>query len=126
MAVSAGATRVAAVLALIGSAGAVEVSPAHADAVGYLVNVTVRPGYHFRDADAALSYGYGLCERVREGIPYAKLLAGVKTDISTEDDYQAAYLINQAVNELCPAHIWQLRQSAAGYPGSPGAQSAMP
>src|SRR6476660_8529176 len=26
-----------------------------------------------------------------------------------------AYLINQAVNELCPAQIWQLRQSAAGY-----------
>ena len=34
---------------------------------------------------------------------------------STSDEYQAAYLINQAVGELCPAQIWQLRQSAAGY-----------
>ena len=32
----------------------------------------------------------------------------------TVDYYQGAYLINQAVNELCPAQIWQLRQSAAG------------
>ena len=35
------------------------------------------------------------------------------------DDYQAAYLINQAVNELCPALIWQLRNSAAHYTGGP-------
>jgi hypothetical protein len=39
----------------------------------------------------------------------------VKNDFSTSDEYQAAYLINQAVGELCPAQIWQLRQSAAGY-----------
>ena len=39
----------------------------------------------------------------------------VKADFNTADYYQGAYLINQAVNELCPAQIWQLRQSAAGY-----------
>jgi hypothetical protein len=30
-------------------------------------------------------------------------------------DYQASYLITQAVNELCPALIWQLRNSATNY-----------
>ena len=39
----------------------------------------------------------------------------VKADFNTADYYQGAYLINQAVNELCPAQIWQLRQSAGGY-----------
>ncbi|AMC86150.1 membrane protein [Mycobacterium tuberculosis] len=37
---------------------------ARADVVAYLVNVTVRPGYNFANADAALSYGHGLCEKV--------------------------------------------------------------
>ena len=32
---------------------------AHADEVAYLVNVTVRPGYNFADANAAIAYGRG-------------------------------------------------------------------
>ena len=44
---------------------------------------------------------------------YAQLVDQVKADFHTADYYQGAYLINQAVNELCPAQIWQLRQSAA-------------
>lgn len=88
---------------------------AHADAVAYLVNVTVRPGYNFPNADAALAYGHRICERVGRGSSYADDLAAIKADFGTNDDYQAAYLINQAVNELCPALIWQLRQSAAHY-----------
>ena len=48
-------------------------------------------------------------------IGYAQLVDQVKADFHTTDYYQGAYLINQAVNELCPAQIWQLRQSAAGY-----------
>lgn len=87
---------------------------AHADAVAYLVNVTVRPGYNFPNADAALAYGQGICDRVAGGSSYTEGIAAVKADFSTDDDYQAAYLINQAVNELCPAMIWQLRRSAAG------------
>ena len=43
------------------------------------------------------------------------MMAGVKSDFNNADDYQASYLINQAVNELCPALIWQLRNSAAHY-----------
>jgi Protein of unknown function (DUF732) len=99
---------------------AVMVSPvAHGDAVAYLVNVTVRPGYNFANADDAIGYGRGICDKVAHGRSYAALIGDVKTDFSTGDDYQASYLIAQAVNELCPAQIWQLRNTAAGYhPGS--------
>jgi Protein of unknown function (DUF732) len=88
---------------------------AHADAVAYLVNVTVRPGYNFTNADAAISYGNSICDRVASKMSYVQLVDQVKADFNTADYYQGAYLINQAVNELCPAQIWQLRQSAAGY-----------
>ena len=83
--------------------------------MAYLVNVTVRPGYNFPNADAALGYGYSVCDRVGAKIGYAQLVDEVNRDFDTGDYYQGAYLINQAVNELCPAQIWQLRQSAAGY-----------
>ena len=90
----------------------------HADAVAYLVNVAIRPGYNFSNADSALTYGYGICDRVAQGMSYGQSIAAVKTDFATDDGYQAAYLINQAVNELCPEQIWQLRRSAANYSGN--------
>jgi Protein of unknown function (DUF732) len=105
-------TLAAAVLSFVALAGA---PSAHADQVAYLVNVTVRPGYNFANADAALGYGYSVCDRVGAKVAYAQLVDDVKRDFDTIDYYQGAYLINQAVNELCPAQIWQLRQSAAGY-----------
>ena len=86
-----------------------------ADVVAYLVNVTVRPGYNFANADAALSYGHGICDKVSQSRSYAQVMGDVKADFNTNDEYQASYLISQAVNELCPALIWQLRNSAAGY-----------
>jgi hypothetical protein len=86
-----------------------------ADVVAYLINVTVRPGYNFANADAALSYGHGICDKVSQGRSYAQVMGDVKADFNTSDEYQASYLISQAVNELCPALIWQLRNSAAGY-----------
>ena len=89
--------------------------PACADTVAYLVNVHVRPGYNFPNADAAIGYGNTICDRVAGKMSYAQLVDQVKADFRTTDYYQGAYLINQAVNELCPAQIWQLRQSAAGY-----------
>jgi opacity protein-like surface antigen len=106
--------RILAALAL--SVAALAAAPsAHADEVAYLVNVTVKPGYNFANADAALGYGYGVCDRVGAKMDYAQLVDEVQRDFGTADYYQGAYLINQAVNELCPAQIWQLRQSAAGY-----------
>ena len=89
--------------------------PANADVVAYLVNVHVRPGYNFPNAEAAIGYGNSICDRVAAKTSYAQLVDEVKADFNSTDYYQGAYLINQAVNELCPAQIWQLRQSAAGY-----------
>ena len=89
--------------------------PAGADTVAYLVNVHVRPGYNFPNADAAIGYGNTICDRVAAKMGYAQLVDQVKADFHTTDYYQGAYLINKAVNELCPAQIWQLRQSAGGY-----------
>jgi hypothetical protein len=93
----------------------VTAQPAHADNIGYLINVTVRPGYNFPNADAALSYGYGVCDQINSGVSYGQLVKNIKSDFSTGDEFQASYLISQSADELCPAAIWQLRQSAAGY-----------
>ncbi|CAA0101612.1 Uncharacterised protein [Mycolicibacterium vanbaalenii] len=98
------------------AAGALVSPPAaNADTVAYLVNVHVRPGYNFPNAEAAIGYGQSICDRVSAKMGYSELVDQVKADFHTTDYYQAGYLINQAVNELCPAQIWQLRQSAAGY-----------
>src|SRR5436309_1868668 len=80
---------------------------ANADVVASLVNVHVRPGYNFPNADAAIGYGNSICDRVAAKMSYAQLVEQVKADFNTADYYQGAYLINQAVNELCPAQIWQ-------------------
>jgi hypothetical protein len=118
-----GVTRrlLAGVLVALGVIGAVSTAPAgHADVVAYLVNVTVRPGYNFANADAALAYGNGICDKVATGRGFPQIMGDVKSDFATSDEYQASYLISQAVNELCPPQIWQLRNSAADYrpPGS--------
>lgn len=106
---------VGALAAGLASVGVAAAQSARADSVGYLVNVTVRPGYNFPNADAALSYGYGLCEQIGSGVSYAQLVNTIKSDFATNDEFQASYLLSQASQELCPAQIWQLRQSAAGY-----------
>jgi hypothetical protein len=92
---------------------------ARADAVAYLLNVTVRPGYNFANADHALAYGRGVCDKIAGGMSYPQLTAEVMADFATADEYQASYLISQSAQELCPQLIWQLRNSAAGYvPGA--------
>ncbi len=88
---------------------------AHADSVAYLIEVTVRPGYNFANADDALAYGNQVCDKVSQGRTYADLIGDVKSDSQTADEFQASYLIDKAVNELCPAQIWQLRRTAAHY-----------
>ncbi|RDH80625.1 DUF732 domain-containing protein [Mycolicibacterium moriokaense] len=96
--------------------GTVTTAPAAtADAVAYLVNVTVRPGYHFAGPQDALDYGESICAKARSGVGYSQLIGEITRDFGTSDEYQASYLITQAVNELCPAMIWQVRNSAAGY-----------
>jgi Protein of unknown function (DUF732) len=88
---------------------------AHADEVAYLVNVTVRPGYNFANADAAIAYGRGICDKIAQGRSFGQIVDDVKADFHTADDYQGSYLISQAAQELCPNLIWQLRNSAAHY-----------
>jgi len=99
---------------------AINMPAAQADSVGYLVNITVRPGYQFSGPDDALRYGYQLCDGVGAGQPYAAMIGQIKADQQTTDEYQAGYLLGQAIDELCPVQIWQLRQSAAGYQPPPG------
>lgn len=89
-----------------------------ADATAYLVNVTVRPGYNFAGPADALAYGQGICDKLVAGRGYPQLIADVKADFDNHDEYQAAYLITQATNELCPASIWQLRNTAAHHRAS--------
>ena len=97
------------VFALVGAPSA------HADQVAYLVNVhgparIQLPERRRRDRLRI--------QRLRPGRGEDGLRAAGRRgqgDFNTADYYQGAYLINQAVNELCPAQIWQLRQSAAGY-----------
>jgi len=50
---------------------------------------------------------------IDHGEPYGQLTTEIDAGFGTSAAYQAAYLVNQAANELCPASIWRLRQSAA-------------
>jgi hypothetical protein len=115
-----------AVAALVAGCAAVvgpptaELPSAKADTLAYLVNVTVRPGYNFANADQALAYGYGVCDKFAAGRTYAQVIGDIKADFNTADEYQASYLIAQTAQELCPAQIWQVRNSAAGYVAPPG------
>ncbi|OBG90495.1 hypothetical protein A5697_12430 [Mycobacterium sp. E3251] len=110
---SAGAVTITALA--MGWAAAVAVTPARADSVAYLLNVTVRPGYNFASADQAIAYGQGICAKIARGDSYASIARDVKADFNKSDEYQATYLISQAAQELCPNLIWQLRKSAANY-----------
>jgi hypothetical protein len=56
-----------AMLVTAGAVAAVNIATpptASADAVAFLVNVTVRPGYNFPNGDSALAYGHGVCDKV--------------------------------------------------------------
>lgn len=88
---------------------------AQADQLGYLINVTVRPVYHFANADAALGYGYSMCDRLAAGEGYPQLAESIRRDFDTRDEFSVSYLLSQSTQELCPAQIWQLRQTAGGY-----------
>src|ERR1700712_1432777 len=99
----------------IGATAITIAPPARADAVAYLLNVTVRPGYNFANSEQALAYGQGICDKISRGDGYARIVGDIKADFQTSDEYQATYLIPQAAQELCPSLIWQLRNSAANY-----------
>jgi Protein of unknown function (DUF732) len=87
---------------------------APAPEVEYLYDVAVRRHYNFPDNDA-IGYGYRICDKVSQGESYAQIMGDVKSDITPIDEFAANYLVSYAVNLLCPAQIWQLRDSAAHY-----------
>ncbi|ORW41761.1 hypothetical protein AWB90_21040 [Mycobacterium paraense] len=114
--------RSALVALLVTAAAVIDVEPtlipqayaAPAPEVEYLYNVTARRHYSFPYNDA-LGYGHGICDKVSQGESYAQVMAEVKRDVTPNDEFAANYLVSYAVNLLCPAEIWQLRNSAAHY-----------
>ena len=92
---------------------------APAPEVEYTYDVVVRRHYDFPNNDA-IGYGYGICDKVRNGEAYPQVIGDVKNDITPNDEFADNYLVSYAVGILCPAQIWQLRNSAAGYQPPPG------
>ena len=82
--------------------------------VEYTYDVFVRRHFDFPNNDA-IGYGYGICDKVSRGQPYGSVMADVKSDVTPNDEQAADYVVSNAVGILCPAQIWQLRNSAAGY-----------
>jgi hypothetical protein len=109
---------------VVGSATLALVPRAYANPapeVEYVYDVMVRRhDYNFANPADAISYGYGICDKVGRGEGYAQVMGEVKNDIRPNDEYAANYLVSYAVNLLCPAQIWQLRNSAAHYQPPPG------
>jgi hypothetical protein len=82
--------------------------------IEYTYDVMVRRHYDFPGNDA-IGYGFGICDKVSRGQPYASVMGDVKAEVLPNDEFAANYLVSNAVGILCPAQIWQLRSSAAGY-----------
>ena len=110
------------VYAILGAtpALAARVSAAPAPEVEYTYDVMVRRHYNFANPDQAIAYGHGICDKVSGGQSYGQVMGDVKRDVMPNDEFAANYLVSYAVNLLCPAQIWQLRNSAAGYQPPPG------
>lgn len=87
--------------------------------IEYTYDVMVRRHYDFPGNDA-LGYGFGICDKVTHGQSYASVMNDVRAEVSPHDEFAANYLVSNAVGILCPAQIWQLRNSAAGYRPPPG------
>jgi len=87
--------------------------------VEYMYNVAVRRHYNFPNNDA-IGYGYGICGKVTAGEGYPQIMGDVKSDVTPNDEFAANYLVGYAVDILCPAQIYQLRQTAQGYRPPPG------
>lgn len=86
-----------------------------------MYNVAVRRHYNFPNGDA-LGYGRGICDKVYGGKSFVVVMQEVKNDVLPNDEYSANYLVSYAVSLFCPAQIWQLRNSAAGYLPPPGTE----
>ena len=110
-----------AITAAAGVAGSLPLGPvprayaAPAPEVEYVYDVMVRRHYSFANPAEAINYGHGICDKVGRGDSYAQVMGEAKNDVVPNDEFAANYLISYAVNLLCPALIWPLRNSAAHY-----------
>jgi hypothetical protein len=82
--------------------------------VEYTYNVMVRRHFDFPNNDA-IGYGFSICDKVSRGENYSKVMGDVKSDVFPNDEQASNYVVSNAVGILCPAQLWQLRNSAAGY-----------
>jgi hypothetical protein len=115
---------VALIMGIVAGGGAVGTLAPQAHAkpapeVEFVYNVQVRRYYWFPNNDA-VGYGYGICNKVTAGEGYPQVMSDVKNDVTPNDEFAANYLVAYAVDILCPAQIWQLRNSAQGYRPPPG------
>jgi hypothetical protein len=83
---------------------------AHADTVANLMNATARPCCNFASTDDPVVCG--------DWIRNEFAACNGNANFQTVDEHQASYLITQAVSELCPERVQQLRNSAASYRSS--------
>jgi hypothetical protein len=104
----------AAVLCGVGLTPAPRAHAAPGPEVEFVYNVLGRRQYNFPNNDA-IGYGYGICDKAAHGEGYSQIMGDVKRDVTPNDEFSANFLVSNAVNILCPAQIWQLRNSAAGY-----------
>ena len=109
----------AATLGVIAQMQAPPAGAVPAPEVEYTYDVVARRHYQFPNNDA-IGYGYGICDKVRSGEGYPQVMGDVKGDVVPNDEFAANYLVSYAVGILCPAQLWQLRNSAAGYQPPPG------
>ncbi|MDV3129955.1 DUF732 domain-containing protein [Mycobacterium sp. 21AC1] len=106
--------RTLAVATLAGVAWAPAAHAVPGPEVEYTYDVIVRRHFDFPNNDA-IGYGYAICDKVARGEPYSSVMTDVKADVRPNDEQAANYVVTNAVGILCPAQIWQLRNSAAGY-----------
>jgi hypothetical protein len=110
-----------AVVAALGGVAQTLAPPASAvpaPEVEYTYDVVVRRHFDFPDNDA-LGYGFALCDKITRGQNYGDVMRDVRADVFPNDEQAANYVVSYAVGILCPAQIWQLRNSAAGYQPPP-------
>jgi hypothetical protein len=105
---------IASVFAVVASILAPPAAAVPGPEVEYTYNVIVRRHFDFPNNDA-IGYGFGICDKVTQGVNYADVMGDVKRDVFPNDEQSANYVVSYAVGILCPAQIWQLRNSAAGY-----------
>lgn len=94
---------------------------APAPEVEYVYKVIVRRHFDFPYSDA-LGYGWGVATSSGADSDTRRVMTATKSEVFPNDEQAANFVVSNAVGVLCPAQIWWLRNSAAGYrpPGREG------